>query len=67
MKITREQLIEKGYEEKRDENGNSFYVKGCLALVRNFNVWLPCHYEQGSILGNRLYVENMEELELIGG
>ena len=66
MKITKELLLQSGFEERVIE-GQTIYVKGHIALVYLFNIWLPCHYSYGKILSDRLYVVSMEELEALNG
>ncbi|MBQ5981559.1 MAG: hypothetical protein IJL54_05240 [Prevotella sp.] len=66
MKITKELLLQSGFEERVIE-GQTIYVKGHIALVYLFNIWLPCHYSYGKILSDRLYVDSMEELEALNG
>lgn len=64
MIISKEQLIEKGYEE-RQVNGQTVYVKGHQALIYMFNAWLPCYYGAGTYLADRLCINTMEELEAL--
>ena len=64
MKITKQNLLDHGFVEHINDCG-SFYVKGNIALVYNFNAWIPCHYVGGTLLADRLYLENMEEIELL--
>lgn len=63
MKITKQELLNKGFVEHITENG-SFYVKGKIALVYNFNAWIPCYYTEEGPLAGRLYLEDMEELDV---
>ncbi len=62
MKISKELLLENGFNE-RVVDGQTVYVKGHVALVYIFNVWIPCHYSYGALLTNQLYISSMEELE----
>lgn len=62
MKISKEILLENGFDE-RVVNGQIVYVKGHVALVYIFNVWIPCHFSYGTVLVDRLYINSMEELE----
>lgn len=64
MKNTKQELLNNGFVEHSTENG-SFYVKGKVALVYNVNVWMPCYYTEEGPLANKLYIENMEELDLL--
>lgn len=64
MKITKQELLKRGFDEHITENG-SFYVKGKIALVYNFNAWIPCHYTNEGPLAERLYLEDMEELDVL--
>ena len=64
MKITRQELLSNGYAEHITKNG-VFYVKGTMALVYVYNVWMPCYYAAGTQLSDRIYVETMEELDLL--
>ena len=61
MKITKELLLQKGFVERVIE-GQTIFVKGHVALVYMFNVWIPCYYSFGTILADRLYIDTMEEL-----
>ena len=61
MKITKELLLQEGFEERVIE-GQTIFVKGHVALVYVSNVWIPCHYSFGTILAERLYIDTMEEL-----
>lgn len=67
MKITEESLLARGYEKKLDGNGQPIYVKGNKALVYNIGLWIPCHYSHNGPLAGRLYVNTIEELEMLGG
>lgn len=64
MKISKELLLQNGFEERVIE-GQTIYVKGHIALVCLFNVWIPCHYSYGNLLVDRLYVNSMEELDVL--
>ena len=61
MKITKELLLQEGFVERVIE-GQTIFVKGHVALVYVFNVWIPCYYSFGTILADRLYIDTMEEL-----
>lgn len=61
MKITKELLLQEGFVERVIE-GQTIFVKGHVALVYVFNVWIPCYYSFGTILAGRLYIDTMEEL-----
>ena len=62
MKITKQELLKREFVEHSTDNG-SFYVKGKIALVYNFNAWIPCYYSNEGPLAERLYLEDMEELD----
>lgn len=64
MKITKELLLERGYEERVIE-GHYVFVKNHIALFYDLNVWRPCHYSYGTILTDRLYINTMEELDIL--
>jgi len=64
MRITEELLLGKGFE-KRVIDGQTIYVKGHTALLYLFGTWLPCYYSVNGVLADRLYVNTMEELELL--
>ena len=64
MKITKQALLRNGFTEHHIENGIC-YVKGNIALIYIFDVWIPCHYVAGTFMADRLYVKTMEELELL--
>ena len=64
MKITKELLLQKGFVERVIE-GQTIFVKGHVALVYMFNVWIPCYYSFGTILADRLYINTMEELAVL--
>lgn len=66
MKISKELLLQSGFEE-RVIGGQTIFVKGHIALVYLFNIWLPCHYSYGNLLSDRLYVDSMEEIEALNG
>lgn len=61
MEITKDLLLQEGFEERIIE-GQTIFVKGHVALVYVFNVWIPCYYSYGEILSDRLYINTMEEL-----
>ena len=62
MEITRENLINEGFTEKKCQN-LSFYTKGKFGIVYNFDMWLPCNCETGIPLNNRTYASTMEEVQ----
>lgn len=64
MEITKELLLQNGFEE-RTINGHNVFVKGHVALMYMLNCWIPCHYSYGNVLIDRLYVNSMEELEAL--
>lgn len=64
MKITKELLLQEGFVERVIE-GQTIFVKGHVALVYVFNVWIPCYYSFGTILADRLYIDTMEELAVL--
>lgn len=64
MKITKELLLENGFEERIVE-GQTIYVKGHYALVYMFCAWIPCYYAAGTVLADRIYVNTMEELSVL--
>ena len=64
MNITKELLLQNGYEERIIE-GLTVFVKGHVALVYIFNVWIPCHYSYGNLLIDRLYINTMEEVKFL--
>ena len=64
MVITKERLLENGFEERMFD-GHTVFLKGHHALVYVFGVWLPCRYGAGTILSDRLYINTMEELEIL--
>ncbi len=64
MKITKELLLQEGFVERVIE-GHTIFVKGHVALVYVFNVWIPCYYSFGTILADRLYIDTMEELVVL--
>lgn len=64
MKITKELLLQEGFEERVIE-GLTIFVKRHVALVYMFNVWIPCYYAFGTILADRIYLDSMEELAVL--
>lgn len=64
MKISKELLLQEGFEERVIES-QTIFVKGHIALVYVFNVWIPCHYSYGNILVDKLYITSMEELKCL--
>jgi hypothetical protein len=64
MNISKELLLQEGFEERVIES-QTVFVKGHVALVYVFNVWVPCYYSYGAILADRLYINTMEELAVI--
>ena len=61
MEITKELLLNDGFEERLIDD-HKVYVKGHIALIHIFNMWIPCYYSYGNVLSDRLYVNTMEEL-----
>ncbi len=64
MKITKVLLLERGFAE-RCVDGHIIYVKGHHALFYVFGVWLPCYYAAGTILAEKIYINTMEELDIL--
>jgi len=64
MKISKELLLQDGFEERVIE-GQTIFVKGHIALVYVFNVWIPCYYSYGNLLVDKLYITSMEELKCL--
>ncbi len=64
MEITKERLLENGFEE-RIFDGHTVYVKSHYALVNVWGMWLPCYYGAGTVLSGRLHINTMEELEIL--
>ena len=64
MKITKDLLMHEGFEE-RVIDGQTIFVKGHVALVYVFNVWIPCYYAFGTILADKIYIDSMEELAVL--
>lgn len=61
MKITRDNLIQEGFDESKIKD-LSIFKKGVFGLVYNFNVWLLCNCETGIPLNDKQYVSTMEEV-----
>lgn len=64
MDISRDLLLERGYKEYQIK-GQIVFVKGHHALIRLFGVWIPCYYDAGTFLTDRIWINNMEELDII--
>lgn len=64
MKITKQELLKRGFVEHFSEEG-PFYVKGKIALVYRYNIWIPCYYSDKGPIADRLYIENIEELDAL--
>ena len=64
MKITKELLLDNGFEERIIE-GLTVFVKGHIALIYMFNSWIPCHYSYGTVLVDKLYINTIEELSVL--
>lgn len=65
MKITEQALLGSGFKRHSTQDGGICYVKGNIALVHNTGLWIPCYYAAGTPLAEKLYVETMEEVELL--
>ena len=61
MIITKELLLESGFEKRYNTEGE-YYVKDKVAIVKNIK-WLPCNYETGFPLNTGIYIDTIEELE----
>lgn len=59
--LSRDVLLEKGFEEKTME-GKTFFVKEGVAIVFTTQ-WKPCRLEAGKLIATNVYVDTWEELE----
>lgn len=59
--LSREVLLEKGFEEKTMEE-KTVFVKGEIAIVFTTN-WIPCRLVAGKLVSTRLQIDTWEELE----
>lgn len=66
MKITKELLLEKGFEERQIES-QTIYVNGHHALIYILGVWVPCYYGAGTALEGTLCINTIEELDILRG
>lgn len=66
MKITRELLLNNGFEERQVE-GHTIFVKGNRALFYLLNVWIPCFYAAGTPLADSIYITTMGQSEILEG
>lgn len=64
MNISRDLLLERGYEE-RLVKGQIVFIKGHHALINLLGLWIPCYYSAGTFLADKIWINNMEELEII--
>ena len=64
MKISKELLLQEGFEERVIES-QTIFVKGHIALVHVLNVWIQCHYSYGYLLVDKLYITSKEELKCL--
>lgn len=59
--LSREVLLEKGFEEKTKEE-KTVFVKGEIAIVFTTN-WTPCRLVAGKLISTGLHIDTWEELE----
>lgn len=58
--LSREVLLDKGFEEKTME-GKTVFVKEGVAIVFTTQ-WMPCRLKTGKLFATNLYVNTWEEL-----
>lgn len=59
--LSREVLLEKGFEAKTME-GKTVFVKDEIAIVFTTK-WNPCHLEAGRLFSTQMHIDTWEELE----